>query len=509
MPPCDQTIHTVADITACLTNAATSIADELICQQYPRAVTDGISCPAPELVCGNGITEPGEQCDPPDDTNCPGRCTADCQCPPALASLPDRSIPLGSTLTLQLAATDVDPLALLTFSLPQAPAGATVMPAGTGFLQWTPSAAQLGANVFTAQVQDASGLSDEKSFMVTVVPGPVLGPTLGPQADVTLPIGTRFSRTLTASDPDPEATLSYALVSGPAGMVLNGADLSWDTSGEQPGGNAVSVEVGDATGAFDVKRFLITLTLASPPVANPDHYQVMLNDTLTVPAAGMPVVLANDVDPNGGALTAAKLTDPDKGTLSAFNADGSFTYQAPASSGPAFQPTVKWHTTGTYNTSAALVAPVLGNGVPYVIESDINTVFALSGVDGSLLWRVTGAPAPYNCTIGGYLAGDDVFPAAVGDIDDSGQLAIVFPTECTQDVGGAGNPARYIALNAKDGSVKWLSPPLSPYLKDITTNQKVPLGSPNAAPDSLCPRNSTDDRAPESRANTEHPDRAG
>ncbi len=82
-----------------------------------------------------------------------------------------------------------------------------------------------------------------------------------------------------------------------------------------------------------------------------------------------------------------------------------------------------------------------------------------------MLWQTPSLPAPYgDCTAGLFTAGG-LYHLAIGDIDDSGQLSIVFPTSCgrdnqpTQIVGT--NTARYAALNARDGSFKWLSPPLS------------------------------------------------
>jgi hypothetical protein len=36
--------------------------------------------PADEAVCGDGNVDPFEDCDAPDDSACPGRCTSDCRC---------------------------------------------------------------------------------------------------------------------------------------------------------------------------------------------------------------------------------------------------------------------------------------------------------------------------------------------------------------------------------------------------------------------------------------------
>ena len=36
--------------------------------------------PPPDPVCGNGVQEKKEDCDPPDDGNCPGLCQVDCSC---------------------------------------------------------------------------------------------------------------------------------------------------------------------------------------------------------------------------------------------------------------------------------------------------------------------------------------------------------------------------------------------------------------------------------------------
>jgi len=66
----------------------------------------------------------------------------------------------------------------------------------------------------------------------------------------------------------------------------------------------------------------ITVTTNSPPVANDDTYVYLTNTTLTVSAPG---VLANDVDPDGDALTAVLVSGPAYGTLN-LSSNGGFTY---------------------------------------------------------------------------------------------------------------------------------------------------------------------------------------
>ncbi len=51
-------------------------ADDAVC---PGQCDSGCECPAP--VCGNNVAEQGEQCDGTDDAACPGACAGDCTCP--------------------------------------------------------------------------------------------------------------------------------------------------------------------------------------------------------------------------------------------------------------------------------------------------------------------------------------------------------------------------------------------------------------------------------------------
>lgn len=98
--------------------------------------------------------------------------------PPVLSPIADQVIHAESTLTLTNYATDSDiPPNVLTFSLdPGAPIGAVITPS-TGVFTWTPGDAFAGStNNVTVRVTDNGQppLSDFKSFLVAVLPRPML-----------------------------------------------------------------------------------------------------------------------------------------------------------------------------------------------------------------------------------------------------------------------------------------------------------------------------------------------
>ena len=89
---------------------------------------------------------------------------------PVLAAISDQSLHFGTLLSLQAAATDADrPANKLTYSLDQAPNGASIDPV-SGLVSWTPAENQVGTHTLTVHVTDDGSppLSDSKSFQVTV-----------------------------------------------------------------------------------------------------------------------------------------------------------------------------------------------------------------------------------------------------------------------------------------------------------------------------------------------------
>jgi len=94
--------------------------------------------------------------------------------------------------------------------------------------------------------------------------------------------------------------------------------LLWATDQENP-----NIDQAPEADRPDNAEF-IPFVINDPPVANDDYYTTPEDTTLIVSAVDG--VLKNDSDPQGDPLTAIKKSDPSNGILTAFNADGSFTY---------------------------------------------------------------------------------------------------------------------------------------------------------------------------------------
>lgn len=137
--------------------------------------------------------------------------------------------------------------------------------------------------------------------------------------------GQPYAYDVDADDPE-GAAVAFALTAAPNGMTIDPATgvVSWTPADGDAGSHDVVVRASDPAGLATFQSFTIDVaSLPEPPFAFDDAYEARLGETLAVPAAG---ALENDVDPNGDALTAVKLSDPAHGTLD-FEPDGSFTYR--------------------------------------------------------------------------------------------------------------------------------------------------------------------------------------
>lgn len=369
--------------------------------------------------------------------------------PPSLVAIADRTANVGDALAIQLAASDSDPNDTLTYSLGAAPAGAALTSAGR--FTWSPTASQAGTRSIAVTVRDAAGLSDTKTFRVTVV-AVNRAPVLSPLVDDSVFASAVYAKAIVASDPDGDA-LSYELLASPAGMTSTGATLAWSPTAAQVGMADVKVRVRDGNGGEAVGAFRVEVQTSTPPLARDDAYVVQVGQSLVVDAPG---VLANDSALGGRPLTARRTSDPALGTLAAFGSNGGFTYTAPA-----VDPRLPFTLTGRILTADQNVGEDLlewaplgdlnRDGKPDLITHRFNGFrnIATSGGTGARLWGVN---PPCNSQANGSPTG------VLADIDDDGRLEYVHVARCAGEGGNFFASYTHLQALADDGSVKWTSP---------------------------------------------------
>lgn len=245
--------------------------------------------------------------------------------PPTLAAIGNASLREGQSLALIATADDPDlPSDALRWTLTEAPSGVS-LGRDDGSLLWTPTGTQLGAYRFTVRVTDSSGAFDEEQFVVEVASrgNP---PVLGPLADQVATLGEAWSLTATADDADlPEDGLTFGLLTGPAGLAIDGATgaMSWTPDASDVGVHDVTVRVEDQDGLDDFGSFTVEVRgINRAPVARNDRYAVRIGETLDVPGPG---VLENDRDDDGDVLRVLIETLAQNGDLD-LDPDGAFRY---------------------------------------------------------------------------------------------------------------------------------------------------------------------------------------
>ncbi len=130
-----------------------------------------------------------------------------------------------------------------------------------------------------------------------------------------------------SNDTDPEGNpLTAQLSSGP----INGS-LTLNANGTfsyTHDGSATTTDVfyyKPTDGFFPGNTTTVTIYINNPANGVSDSIFVMESGTATITSNGSTSVLANDTDPDGDALTAVKVTNPSKGTVT-LNANGTFLY---------------------------------------------------------------------------------------------------------------------------------------------------------------------------------------
>lgn len=247
---------------------------------------------------------------------------------PALAPISNYGIDEQTLLTFAAAASDVNPTDLLTFSLVNAPLGASI-DSNTGVFRWTPTELQ-GAGSYTFKVRTTDNgspnLSDEKELTV-IVREVNLRPTLDPIGDKVFNEGSNRTFTVLAKDTDfPLNVLSYSLIGAPAGAVIDATSglFSWTPSEAQgPGTFNVTVRVTDNGTPALVAEEVITLSVNEvnqPPVlATIGNQSVQEESTLTF------IALANDADLPSQVLTFSLIGAPIGATIDSVTGEFAWT----------------------------------------------------------------------------------------------------------------------------------------------------------------------------------------
>jgi len=181
---------------------------------------------------------------------------------PAAEILPisNQSVEEGSLLTLTVATEAESDMYPLTFSLSNAPAGATI-DATTGVFRWTPSEAQgPGEYAITVQVTTAAGALSTVTFQVSVseVNQP---PVLDEIVNWTIDEDQLLEFTAAGRDLDlPSQKLLFTLIGAPQGATIdaNTGRFRWQPNESQGGQDfTMTVRVTDSVGAFAERTFQV------------------------------------------------------------------------------------------------------------------------------------------------------------------------------------------------------------------------------------------------------------
>jgi hypothetical protein len=172
------------------------------------------------------------------------------------------------------------------FSLTTAPAGMRIGNY-SGRIEWTPTAAQVGDHTVTVRYQDPQNASATQTFTVTVRPaGQNVAPIIVSNPPRIAPINRQYFYAPRAFDANGDA-VTFALVSGPAGMAFVGSTLTWTPTASM--GTMVTIRADDGRGGTAIQ----TYDLASGIVASRQRggWPNRPANLTAVPGAGNAVVL--------------------------------------------------------------------------------------------------------------------------------------------------------------------------------------------------------------------------
>ncbi len=313
---------------------------------------------------------------------------------------------------------DGDPLAASIVSMP---IHGTLALSLDGSFVYTPAAEYSGPDSFTYKLNDGTADSNVATVTLNVTAvddTPVAGDnSYSKSEDQTLVVAAPG---VLANDTHPDGSpMTAVLVSGVSHGTLSlspNGGFSYTPAANFTGIDSFTYRATAGTNGSNVATVTITISAANDaPMAVMDNYTLNEDSTLTIAAPG---VLANDVDVDSPNLTATKVSNPLRGTLT-LNANGSFTYTPAANyNGPDLF--IYRASDGTSSNLALVVltvkavadAPVANNQSVSLNEDTVKqVVLSASDADGNNLSFSIVTP-PAHGTLTGTLPNVTYRPAA-------------------------------------------------------------------------------------------------
>ncbi len=228
---------------------------------------------------------------------------------PVISTLPDTTASTGVAYSYDMDAIDPQGNALV-YSLQSAPLGMSI-DAATGVVSWTPDAAQLGANDVVIRAATQTGEFATQTFAITVDGGSAnQSPIITSFPSTLAKAGEEYRYSVLATDADAD-TLSFALLTMPAGMVIDNSsgEIVWTPSQDQVGTNAVSIRVDDANGGIATQEFVVVVSESLLVASDTERPIVILNLSADSAAANDNITISLTAIDNVAIATQELLVD--------------------------------------------------------------------------------------------------------------------------------------------------------------------------------------------------------
>ncbi|MEM7167154.1 MAG: putative Ig domain-containing protein, partial [Planctomycetota bacterium] len=270
--------------------------------------TGGPPPPPPHNVCGLDPTMDPLDCQA--STTCPPEVNT----PPSMTSMPITAAEEGSLYLYDVDAIDPDVTDVITYTLDNAPAGATI-DADTGEISWIPTAAQVGMNNFfvvRATDDGTPNLFAQQIFDV-IVSDVNFAPTITTTPPLMATELVEYTYLVGATDPDAGDTLDYSLPTKPAGAAIDtNGEVTWTPTTAQMGTFQFVVRVDDdgVPPLFVEQSFMVTVGDVNQP-------PMITSTAPTMATEGDPltyIVTAQDPDP-GDTLSFSIESGPSGATM--------------------------------------------------------------------------------------------------------------------------------------------------------------------------------------------------